>query len=377
MQELWQNWTLGEGLLETRWRSIRQSSTSNNSNPQKGKGHKKGKGKGKHVDVVETNQLSETASTAASTVSYPSQTPSTIGELSCTSNVEPWIMGVTINSVSIGKQAGAECLLLDSGAQLHACPITFSGQKIPLLDPGIHTASGARLQHDGVRLVTNKLPEGRTIRVLFFACAVQKTVLSLGCLAQQEYWSDLRADTGTLFFPDKIQTKQPNTRCKICVESRGHDSPRREQSKIDAVVPQLEDSSTRRGYCGWVTEALCRSRASSWEQTPLLEPSTRRWCPTPRRWTCPMLSRQQPNGCVTWGYERFLSTWRQKEFFSCYWTRWQKNVVLKDKTGKFYDKYHRHRAIRAMEQLRRQSPQCVDSLEHIWQFSKTKSRLLK
>ena len=51
----------------------------------------------------------------------------------------------------------------------------------------------------------------------------------------------------------------------------------------------------------WVTEALCGSHASSWEQTPLLEPSTRRWCPTPRRWTCLMLLRQQPNGCVTWG----------------------------------------------------------------------------
>ena len=25
------------------------------------------------------------------------------------------------------------------------------------------------------------------------------------------YWSDLRADTGTLFFPDKIQTKQSQT----------------------------------------------------------------------------------------------------------------------------------------------------------------------
>ena len=45
-------------------------------------------------------------------------------------------------------------LLLDSGAQLHACPITYAGQKIPLRDPGVHTASGARLQHDGGRLVT-------------------------------------------------------------------------------------------------------------------------------------------------------------------------------------------------------------------------------
>ena len=78
---------------------------------------------------------------------------------------------VTLNSVSsIRRRAGAEYLFLDSGAQLHPCPITYPGQKIPLPDPGIHTASGARLQHDGGRLVTHKLPEGRTIRVLFHAC---------------------------------------------------------------------------------------------------------------------------------------------------------------------------------------------------------------
>ena len=121
-------------------------------------------------------------------------------------------MGVTLNSVSsIRRQAGAEYLLLDSGAQLHACPITYPGQKIPLLDPGIHTASGARLQHDGGRLVTYKLPEGRTIRVLFHACAVQEPILSLGRIAQQVYWTDLRADTGTLLFLDKIQTKRGHT----------------------------------------------------------------------------------------------------------------------------------------------------------------------
>ena len=75
-----------------------------------------------------------------------------------------------MHSVSTtGRQAGAEYLLLDTGAQLH---------KIPLPDPGIHTASGARLQHDGGRLVTYKLPEGGTIRVLFHACAVQKPILS-------------------------------------------------------------------------------------------------------------------------------------------------------------------------------------------------------
>ena len=115
--------------------------STSHSNPQKGKG------KGKHVDFVESNQPSDTASTAASTVSHPSQTPSTVGQLSCTSKVEPWIMGVTINSVSTGRQAGAEYLLLDSGAHLHACPIMFPVLGIHSPDPGIHTASGALLQH--------------------------------------------------------------------------------------------------------------------------------------------------------------------------------------------------------------------------------------
>ena len=38
--------------------------------------------------------------------------------------------------------------------------------------------------------MTFKLPEGRTTRVLFHACAVQKPIPSLGRLAQQGYWSD-------------------------------------------------------------------------------------------------------------------------------------------------------------------------------------------
>ena len=59
--------------------------------------------------------------------------------------------------------------------------------------------------------MTYKLPDGRTVRVLFHACAVPKPILSLGCLAQQGYCSDLRADTGTLFFPDKTQTKRSHT----------------------------------------------------------------------------------------------------------------------------------------------------------------------
>ena len=45
-------------------------------------------------------------------------------------NVASWIVGVTINFVSTGRQAGAEYLLLYSCAQLHACPITYRGQKV-------------------------------------------------------------------------------------------------------------------------------------------------------------------------------------------------------------------------------------------------------
>ena len=89
--------------------------------------------------------------------------------------------------------------------------LNMQDKKVPLPESGIHTASGARLQHDGGRLATFKLPEGRTVRVLFHACEVQKLIPSLGCLAQQGCSSDLRADTGPLFFPDKIKTKHSQT----------------------------------------------------------------------------------------------------------------------------------------------------------------------
>ena len=157
--------------------------------------------------------------------------------------------------------------------------------------------------------------------------------------------------------------------CKMCVESRGRDSPHPEQSKIDAVVPQLQFDY---GYMGdgGPLQIVCFLVGAD-TSSGAIHASTRRWCPTPRRWTCPMLWRQQPNGCLTWSMKAFVYIETKKEFFSCYWRKWQKNVVLKDKTGKFHDKCHPQRAIRAMEQLRKPSPQCVDSSEHIWQFSKT------
>ena len=39
----------------------------------------------------------------------------------------------------------------------------------------------------------------------------KKTILPLGSHDQQEYWSDLRAGTGTLFFLDRIQTQHSRT----------------------------------------------------------------------------------------------------------------------------------------------------------------------
>ena len=87
-------------------------------------------------------------------------------------------MGVTINSVSTGRHAGAEYLVLDSGAQIMPVQSGIQDKRYRCLI----------LEHDsthaGGRLVTYKLPGGRTFRVLFHACAVQRPILSLGCLAQ-------------------------------------------------------------------------------------------------------------------------------------------------------------------------------------------------
>ena len=76
---------------------------------------------------------------------------------------------------------------VDNVIALHARPpqhVCHQRKKIPLPDPGIHSASGARLQHDGGRLVTS--------RRLFHACAVQKPTLSLGVVS-------LSTGTGVIF----------------------------------------------------------------------------------------------------------------------------------------------------------------------------------
>ena len=93
-------------------------------------------------------------------------------------------------------------------------------------------------------------------------------------------------DPGT---PDRIVMEQHKVThfpskpwCKMCVESRGHDSPHREQSIIDAVVPQLQFD------CGY----MVRWRPSADSVLPCrIRHSFSRH---------PRDEQQQSNGCVTW-----------------------------------------------------------------------------
>ena len=52
------------------------------------------------------------------------------------------------------------------------------------------------------------------------------------------------------------------------------------------------------------------------------------------------------------GYERFSLHGEKRSSRICHWTKWQNNVVLKDKTGRFCDKCHRHRAEKAVSTVR-------------------------
>ena len=122
----------------------------------------------------------------------------------------------------------------------------------------------------------------------------------------------------------------------------------------------------------WVTEAPCRSRASSWEQTLLLETSTRRWCPTPRRWTCPYVVAATAKWVRDLGYERFCLHGDTEGVLQLLLGKVAKELSfrrtrLANSTTSVTD-------TEPSEQWSsggKPSPQCVDYLEHIWQFSKT------
>ena len=183
-------------------------------------------------------------------------------------------------------------------------------------------------------------------------------------------------DPGT---PDQIVMEQHSPThfpsqpwCKMCVESRGHDSPHREQSKIDAVVPQLQFDYGYMGDGGPLQIAcfLVGADTSSGAIHATMVPDS-------KKMDMPYVVEATAIRVRDLVYERFCLHGDQEGVLQLLLDKVAKECRTEGQDGKFYDKYHRHRAIRARAQLRKQSPQCVDSPEHIWQFSKTKSHLLK
>ena len=77
---------------------------------------------------------------------------------------------------------------------------------MPLLDPGIPTASGARHQHDGGRLVTYFQKDEQ---LECFSTRVQLRNKFRLLAVSLSKWSDFSADAGTL--PDKTWTKRSHT----------------------------------------------------------------------------------------------------------------------------------------------------------------------
>ena len=155
-------------------------------------------------------------------------------------------------------------------------------------------------------------------------------------------------DPGT---PDQIVMRQHNLThvprqhwYKMCVESRGHDLPHREPSKIDAVVPQLQFDYVYLGDGGPLQIAcfLLGTDTSSGAIHATIVPDS-------KKVDMPLRCRNSSQVDARPGVS-FVHMETKKKFYNCYWTKWQKNVVLKDKTGRFFDKCHRHRAIRVMEQ---------------------------
>ena len=253
-------------------------------------------------------------------LSIPSQTPSVIDAIWCNSGEhlegqDSWLFDLVVchSLNSEMRRPGAEYLLLDSGAQIHACPIKYPGEK-SVIDRPWHPHS-ERITTQTRRWTLGQIhASARTNDPSSFSCLrCAETYSFLGCLAKQGSWSDLRADTGALYFPDNSQipvhkkgslffvkgklispsnatgvsddvvqelqvpigpqaasdveepmpcraatlrdlgtpdqivVEQHNVThfpsqpwCKEGVECRGRDSPHREQSNIDAVVPPLQ-----------------------------------------------------------------------------------------------------------------------------------------
>ena len=189
VQELWQNWRHTRQL----WQRFYTGKDKNNA---------KGQSKGKWVDVVQTSQPSK-AFSGAFLVFFLHRHRTQLKLFSAiqTRSKE----GGTLSSLlQESRQFGAEYLLVDICAQFLACPTENPGQRVYSLDLGLHTASGARLQHVGGRSVRFQLLEGRTIQMLSHVCDVQKPIIP-------SFVSLSRIFELTLFFTNRIQTQLSQT----------------------------------------------------------------------------------------------------------------------------------------------------------------------
>ena len=114
-------------------------------------------------------------------------------------------------------------------------------------------------------------------------------------------------DPGT---PDQIGVEQRSLThfpsqpwCKMCVESRGRDSPQRDQSKIDADGPQLQFDYGYMGDGGPLQIACFLVGTDTF--TGAIHATT---VPDPKKMGLPMLLQQQSVHVTT----LFLSAWRQR-----------------------------------------------------------------
>ena len=150
--------------------------------------------------------------------------------------------------------------------------------------------------------------------------------------------------------------------CKMCVEYRGRDSPHREQSKIDAVVPQLQfDHGCMRG--GGPLEVACvlvGTDTSSGAIHATMVPDSKK-----------MDIPHVVAGTAKWvrdrEYERFCIH-GEKGVLQLLLDKVTKECRLEGQDWKISTKIVTDRATRAMALWRKPSPQCAVLLAHIWQF---------
>ena len=156
--------------------------------------------------------------------------------------------------------------------------------------------------------------------------------------------------------------------CKICVASRGRDSPHQEQPKNGQRAAPTSVS--------WPHVQRKPSTEFLVPRTPLLEPSCRHWCQTPRRWTCPVVA-----GTARWvrdlGYERFCQHEDKERVLHLLLDKVAKDSRPVGHGGQIIRQMSPTQSHKAMAQRRRPSPHCAVLLAHTWQSSKTATRVCR